>query len=131
MRGLIDLDIKHKSLCTFPVTSKTYNRLDSTVLDVSNLALLEAQASALGILAEFLLGFLDLEHDDGVGLAARLDLEESVHGLERNGLGLGNEEVDENNGQQHHASEEEVDTATGLAHVEEHLRSESGNDEVL
>jgi hypothetical protein len=84
--------------------------LNRAVLDVSDLALLETETSTFCILAELGLSFLYFEHDDSVGLATRSDLEEPVHRLKRNRLGLGDEEPHKDNGKQHHAGEEEVDT---------------------
>jgi hypothetical protein len=84
--------------------------LNRAVLDVSDLALLETETSTFGILAELGLSFLYFKNDDGVGLATGSDLEEPVHRLKRNRFGLGNEEPHKDNGKQHHAGEEEIDT---------------------
>ena len=62
-----------------------------------------------------------LEHDT-VSLPGRLNLEEFVHALKWNTLGLRNEEVDKEDGQDHQAGEEEVHS---VAHGQEHLRGEA------
>ena len=70
----------------------------------------------------------ELGEDDLVRLACgEFAGEEAVHGLERDALGLGQEEPDEDDRAQHQAREEEVDA---VAHGIEHLGSEAGNDEV-
>lgn len=71
--------------------------------------------------------FLQPLQHDLVGLESGPDLEQLVHLLERDTLGLGNEEVDVWNGQQHQACEEHVDT---VRHLEEHLRCEARDEEV-
>lgn len=67
-----------------------------------------------------------LEHDP-VGLVARLDLEQLIHALKRNTLGLRNEEENERYGQNHQAGEEKVHS---VAHGKEHLRREPRDDEI-
>lgn len=54
-------------------------------------------------------------------------IKELIHGLERDALCLGNEEVDEDDGAEHEGCEEEVDAE---AHGVEHLRGEAGDEEV-
>lgn len=56
-----------------------------------------------------------------------LHLEQAVHALERDGLGLGDEEENEDGGEDHEGGEEHVDAE---AHRVEHLLGEAGDDEV-
>lgn len=104
--------------------------LFSNVLEVTKLSLSSTKTSSLGIVSEFLLLLSNLLEDSLVGLADWLDGEETVHALERDGLGLWDEEVDEEDGQDHHGGEEKVDTAARRTHGQEHLRGETRDDEV-
>jgi hypothetical protein len=99
-------------------------------LVVDDLALCSIKSSTLCVLTELFLAESDLLQYNLVSLAARLDLKETIHGLERNTLGFGNQEPNEYDTSHHHASEEEVYTTTRWSHVEEHKGGESRNDEV-
>jgi len=94
------------------------------------LGLLERKTSTLGVVSELLLFSPDLCNDSLVRIPDRLNSEQTVHALERNGLCLWNEEEDKDDGNDHHACEEHVDAEAVLAHLEEHLRREAGDDEV-
>ena len=94
------------------------------------LLLRNAQASAFSIVTELFLPRLIFIMDRGMGPGNRLDLEQAIHRLEWDTLGLWNQEVDEWDRQDHHGCEEVVDAAARLAHAVEHLRREAGDDEV-
>lgn len=71
-----------------------------------------------------------LVEDDLIGLPDRLGGEQAVHALERNALGFGDEEEDEEDGCDHHRGEEEVHATSGGAHGVEHGGGEAGDEEV-
>jgi hypothetical protein len=122
---------EHKRRSHFHSTSEPLFLCLGNVLVVEDiLSLGSVEVCSLCVVAEFLVAKSDLFEHDLVGFANRLDLEETVHGFERDTLGLGYEEPDEDDTEKHHAGEEEVDTTTGGTHVEEHQGSEARNDEV-
>lgn len=86
-----------------------------------------AQVDVAGVAPELLVVYPELLHDDPVCLADGLDLEEAVHGLERDGLSLWDEEEDEDGREDHERGEEHVDAKV---HGQEHLRREARDDEV-
>ena len=95
------------------------------------LVLRDVDANHFGIVPELFFADAFLFKDDVVGLPHGLDLEETVHALEGNALGFGDEEEDEEDGEDHHGGEEEVDAAAGGAHGVEHGGGEAGDEEVL
>lgn len=122
-------------VASFPTPRKGCMSSSNTVrprsLGMGMLLFSNIHANNIGIVPElFLPGALFFE-DDAVGLPHWLCFEETVHGLERNRLGFGDEEEDEEDGKDHHGGEEEVDAAARWTHVVEHLGSEAGDDEVL
>jgi hypothetical protein len=103
--------------------------LHLNILEVGALQLVfgDRNSSTLGIVPELLILILELGHDCAVCHSDWLDLEESVHCLEWDRLGLGDQEVDKRNGEDHEASEEKVDS---VSHGKEHLWCESADNEV-
>ena len=95
------------------------------------LLLRDINADHIIIVPEILFSCAVFGENGLVGPPDGLALEQAVHALKGNTLGLRYEEEDEDDGEDHHGSEEEVDTAAGGAHVVEHLRGETGDDEVL
>lgn len=91
------------------------------------LLLIQRPGVDTSIVAELDLLGAELLDDLSVSLAHGLDLEEAVHRLEGQTLGLGNQEVDESGRHDHEGGEEEVDA---VGHGEEHLRGEARDDEV-
>lgn len=113
----------------------TRQRLNFTVplrslLDVLQLLLRNAQARAIGIMTELLVPGVSLGNDDLVCLSYRPDLEQTIHVLEWNGLGLWHEEPDEHNAGEHHGGEKEEYTAAARSHSVEHLGREARDDKV-
>lgn len=106
------------------------NAASSDVLVVNVLVLRNVDAYDFGIVSELFLAQAVLVENDVVRSPDRLDLEETVHALEGNALGLRQEEEDEDDGADHHRCEEEVDTAARRTHGVEHLLREAGDDEV-
>lgn len=91
------------------------------------LCLSGVKTGILCLCAEILLLETELGEQLRVRLCDGADLEETVHGLERQALCLRDEEVDEDDGAHHERGEEKVDS---VSHGVEHLWGEAGDDEV-
>ena len=89
--------------------------------------LIRLKAEPLYVMSEILVLPSKLLHDSLVCLAHRLDSKETVHMLQRNGLGLRDEEEDEEDRDYHERREEKVDA---VGHLEEHLWREARDNEV-
>lgn len=85
------------------------------------------QIHAINVLSELLILEVQLLEQNLVGPPDGLDLKQLVHGLKRNGLGLGDAEEDKEDGDDHEGGKEEVHAVTPSV---EHLHSESGDDKV-
>lgn len=99
-------------------------------LQCLELLLCNAQSRPIGILAELVLSQQIFVMDLIVSPPDRPDLKQTVHAFERNTLRLGDQEEDEEDGQDHHRSEEEVDSTSVAAHGQEHLGRKAADDEV-
>ena len=100
-----------------------------SLLDVGRpeMVLCHIKTSSLSILPERSILSGQLFNHNLVSFANRLCVEQTIHGLKRNTLGLWDEEVYEWYRQNHQAREEEVHS---VRHLQEHLRGESGDEEV-
>lgn len=101
--------------------------LDILGLNLLGAGLLVLQVQTIHGLAELLFMQAQFLENSGVRLPDWLNLEEAVHGLQRHTLCLGHTEEHEDDRQDHHSSEEEVNT---VAHRVKHVHSESCDDEV-
>ena len=96
----------------------------------ARLLLGDIQASAISVVPKLLFSSAVLVQNNLVSPPNWLRGEQAVHALERDALGLGDEEEDEEDGEDHHRGEEEVDAAARGAHGVEHGRREAGDEEV-
>ena len=117
---------------TFHTTTVSHlQRSDGMLpLNLKQLLLCHTQSSTIGILAEFLCPQQILIENLRMSAPDRSDFEEPIHRFQVNAFGLRNQEEHEEDRKDHHRGEEEVDSASVVAHVEEHLWCESCNDEV-
>ena len=106
------------------------NAASSRHLVVCVLLLRHVDAHGLRIVPELFVAHAIFVEDDVVCPPHRLDLEETIHALKGDTLGLRQKEEDEDDRADHHGREEEVDTAAGGAHGVEHLLGEARDDEI-
>lgn len=90
-----------------------------SILNLHGIQLSLSETRLFNVMTETLLILAQSGNDLPVSTPDRLDLEQTVHALERNTLGLGDEEEDEEDGADHQRREEEVHAIT---HGGEHLR---------
>lgn len=101
--------------------------LNRGILNLLSSKLRLSEPRLLDIVAEALLVLAQRGKDLAVRAPDGLNLEQAVHALERNTLGLGDEEEDEEDREDHQRREEEVHA---VSHGGEHLRGEARDEEV-
>lgn len=85
----------------------------------------------MNIFPKLRISLLILRQNNFIRFSRRRNFKETIHGFERDGFCLGDEKPDEENAENHHAGEEEEDSAPARAHAVEHLGREAGDDEIL